>query len=82
MTPGRGEGANTALRDAALLRTRLVDVAARGRSVADAKADYEQEMLRYGFEAVDGSKRPYFVEAMMAARGRPGAPRGEHQEEP
>jgi 2-polyprenyl-6-methoxyphenol hydroxylase-like FAD-dependent oxidoreductase len=48
MTPGRGEGANTALRDAALLRTRLVEVAERGRSVGDAKADYEQAMLRYG----------------------------------
>lgn len=71
MTPGRGEGANTSLRDAALLRARLIEVAAHGRSLTDAKSDYEQEMLRYGFEAVAGSKRPYFAQAMMAARGRP-----------
>ena len=47
MTPGRGVGANTALRDAALLAARLGD-AQRGRlSGHDAVAGYEAEMRRY-----------------------------------
>ncbi len=60
MSPGRGEGANTALRDAALLRDALVRVAREGVSLAQAKATYEAEMLRYGFEAVTASlHRPF-----------------------
>lgn len=60
MSPGRGEGANTALRDARLLRSTLVDVAAKGMPLAQAKAQYETEMLRYGFEAVaDSLNRPF-----------------------
>ncbi len=74
MSPGRGEGANTSLRDAALLMMRLTEVAARGRDLADAKDAYEQEMLRYGFEAAANSKQPYFMKAMMANRATPGAP--------
>ncbi len=69
MTPGRGEGANTALRDAALLSSRLADAATLGRPLADAKAGYEQEMLRYGFEAAANSKRPFFARAMKAEPG-------------
>ena len=68
MTPGRGEGANTALRDAALLRARLTEAVALGRSIADAVNDYEQEMLRYGFEAVANSREPYFARAMTVRR--------------
>ncbi len=76
MTPGRGEGANTALRDAALLRARLTEAAALGRSIADAKNDYEQEMLCYGFEAAANSKEPYFARAMTARHGSAGPPPG------
>src|SRR5262249_12443745 len=52
MSPGRGDGANTALRDAGLLRDVLAE--ARG-SLAGVKARYEPEMLRYGFAAVADS---------------------------
>src|SRR5262249_52216845 len=45
MTPGRGEGANTALRDAALLTSVLRDAAAGRTSLAEAKRRYESEML-------------------------------------
>jgi len=48
MSPGRGEGANIALRDAALLRRTLAAGAPAAR--------YEEEMLRYGFEAVAASR--------------------------
>lgn len=64
MSPGRGEGANTALRDVRLLRHALVDVVTKGVPLAQAKARYETEMLRYGFEAV------------AASLNRPFAPRG------
>jgi 2-polyprenyl-6-methoxyphenol hydroxylase-like FAD-dependent oxidoreductase len=49
MSPGRGEGANTALRDAALLARTLAGVA----PLPVAKRRYEAEMLYYGFEAVE-----------------------------
>ena len=48
MSPGRGEGANTALRDAALL--------CRALAAGAPKAGYERAMLRYGFEAVAESR--------------------------
>jgi 2-polyprenyl-6-methoxyphenol hydroxylase-like FAD-dependent oxidoreductase len=52
MSPARGEGANTALRDARLLRHALIDVAFNGVPLTEAKARDEAEMLEYGFEAV------------------------------
>jgi 2-polyprenyl-6-methoxyphenol hydroxylase-like FAD-dependent oxidoreductase len=59
MSPGRGEGANVALRDAALLRRRLVDVT-NGMPLVQAKAAYETEMLGYGFQAVaDSLSKPF-----------------------
>jgi 2-polyprenyl-6-methoxyphenol hydroxylase-like FAD-dependent oxidoreductase len=64
MTPGRGEGANTALRDAELLAERLGDVVAGRSPLAEAKRLYETEMLRYGFEAAEQSRSPYFAAAM------------------
>jgi 2-polyprenyl-6-methoxyphenol hydroxylase-like FAD-dependent oxidoreductase len=68
MSPGRGEGANTALRDAELLRRALVEVAAGRAPLAAAKERYEAEMLRYGFQAVANSlHRPF------APRGGPRA---------
>jgi 2-polyprenyl-6-methoxyphenol hydroxylase-like FAD-dependent oxidoreductase len=55
MTPYRGIGANTALRDAAALRRALV-AAARGQAdLIQALAAYERDMIRYGFAAVQTS---------------------------
>jgi 2-polyprenyl-6-methoxyphenol hydroxylase-like FAD-dependent oxidoreductase len=57
MTPGRGAGANTALRDAALLGPLLIE-ASRGRKpLVQAIGEYEAEMLRYSTEAVRESKK-------------------------
>jgi 2-polyprenyl-6-methoxyphenol hydroxylase-like FAD-dependent oxidoreductase len=57
MTPGRGVGANTALRDAALLCRQLTAVAAGRRGLREAVAAYEAEMLPYGFARVADSLR-------------------------
>jgi 2-polyprenyl-6-methoxyphenol hydroxylase-like FAD-dependent oxidoreductase len=57
MTPMAGVGANTALRDADLLRRRLI-AAHRGEiGLTEAVADYERRMLEYGFAAVKQSLR-------------------------
>ena len=59
MTPGRGVGANTALRDAALLAARL-GAAQRGElSDHDALAGYEAQMREYGFHAVAESRKQF-----------------------
>ncbi|WP_330270453.1 FAD-dependent monooxygenase [Lentzea sp. NBC_00516] len=55
MTPGRGIGANTALRDAELLSRKLIE-AHHGKNVVEAIGEYEQEMVEYGFEAVEASR--------------------------
>lgn len=62
MTPGRGIGANTALRDAELLCRKLTE-AARGRDLLRAISEYEREMVEYGFRAVLASRE------QMDARG-------------
>jgi len=57
MTPAGGVGANTALRDAALL-TRLLTAADRAElTLDDALAQYEAEMRDYAFAAVERSLR-------------------------
>ena len=56
MTPGRGAGANTALRDAALLCTTLAAVHQGRTSLVPAIHEYEAEMLRYSSEAVIASR--------------------------
>ena len=55
MTPGRGIGANTALRDAELLSRKLAE-AHRGKDVVQAIGEYEREMVEYGFQAVEASR--------------------------
>ncbi|MFC7551006.1 FAD-dependent oxidoreductase [Plantactinospora sp. GCM10030261] len=56
MTPGHGVGANTALRDASLL-CRALTAAYSGRTpLLRALADYETEMIRYGFARVAESR--------------------------
>ncbi len=51
-SPTGGNGANTALRDADLLRTCLTPVAGGTRHLPDAIDEYEQQMFTYGAEAV------------------------------
>jgi 2-polyprenyl-6-methoxyphenol hydroxylase-like FAD-dependent oxidoreductase len=55
MTPYRGIGANVALRDAALLCTKLVEAAQGQKPVLQAIHEYERAMRSYAFEAVDAS---------------------------
>jgi 2-polyprenyl-6-methoxyphenol hydroxylase-like FAD-dependent oxidoreductase len=57
MTPGKGAGANTALRDAALLLKRLVEVSRGEKSSIQAFHEYETEMLRYSSKAVIESRK-------------------------
>jgi len=57
MTPGRGVGANTALRDARLLCKNLVAVRDGKLDLIDAIRDYETKMRAYGFDAVKKSLR-------------------------
>jgi len=57
MTPFRGIGANTALRDAAALRQALVAVSRGDVDLIQALAAYERDMIRYGFAAVQTSLR-------------------------
>jgi 2-polyprenyl-6-methoxyphenol hydroxylase-like FAD-dependent oxidoreductase len=66
MSPGRGEGANTALRDAEMLRATLVAVD-QGVPLPTAKALYEQEMLRYGFAMVARSRDEPFAPRLRSA---------------
>ena len=78
MTPGRGVGGNTALRDAALLCRELVAARDGGQSLLDAVAAYEKEMIPYGFEKVadslkqngtngkDAMHRPYVGRVILA----------------
>ncbi|MGW4500340.1 FAD-dependent oxidoreductase [Micromonospora sp. NPDC004336] len=55
MTPGRGVGANTALRDAALLCRQLRLATAGDKTLLQAVADYEAAMVPYGFARVADS---------------------------
>ncbi|GIJ45312.1 FAD-dependent oxidoreductase [Virgisporangium aliadipatigenens] len=53
MPPFGAHGGNTALRDAALLGSRLVEALASGTPVEDAITRYQNEMVPYAFRAVD-----------------------------
>jgi 2-polyprenyl-6-methoxyphenol hydroxylase-like FAD-dependent oxidoreductase len=66
VSPGRGEGANTALHDAALLRSQLAAVADGKLPLEVAEQGYELEMLRHGFAAVAPS-----LEQPFGPRGTP-----------
>jgi 2-polyprenyl-6-methoxyphenol hydroxylase-like FAD-dependent oxidoreductase len=57
MTPGRGVGANTALRDAALLSKRLTEVRDGIKPLLQALHEYEVDMLQYSAEAVLESRK-------------------------
>jgi 2-polyprenyl-6-methoxyphenol hydroxylase-like FAD-dependent oxidoreductase len=76
MTPGRGVGANTALRDANRLRRNLIAVRDGKMGLLEAVGDYEVQMREYGFDAVlksreqmDGNgpmHKPVIGRAMLA----------------
>jgi 2-polyprenyl-6-methoxyphenol hydroxylase-like FAD-dependent oxidoreductase len=55
MTPGRGVGANTALRDARLLCANLAAARDGGTTLLAGIRDYETQMIKYGFAAVQDS---------------------------
>lgn len=55
MTPGRGVGANTALRDARLLCSKLVSARDGKLSLVEAVRDYEARMRDYAWKAVEQS---------------------------
>jgi 2-polyprenyl-6-methoxyphenol hydroxylase-like FAD-dependent oxidoreductase len=57
MTPFRGIGANTALRDAQLLGRNLIAADRGDRPLTEAIHDYETAMIDYGFAAVRTSLR-------------------------
>ncbi|KAK4529583.1 hypothetical protein CCYA_CCYA02G0440 [Cyanidiococcus yangmingshanensis] len=65
MTPKRGAGANTALRDAALLGDLLIEADRGKRSMVESIRDYEAEMLRYSAEAVRESKKQMDGKALI-----------------
>lgn len=65
MTPARGIGANTALRDATLLGRNLVAAHQGERSLKQAIYDYEIEMVKYGFDAVLSSKKALEQSALL-----------------
>ena len=65
MTPGRGVGANTALRDAALLAKLLGEATRAKQSIQNAVATYEAEMRRYGFDAVAESRKQFDASAAL-----------------
>jgi 2-polyprenyl-6-methoxyphenol hydroxylase-like FAD-dependent oxidoreductase len=79
MTPGQGVGANTALRDAALLCRQLVAAEQGATPLLAAIGDYEAEMVPYGFARVadslaqngssgtDPLHRPVLGRVMLAA---------------
>ncbi|BDM70065.1 hypothetical protein HEK616_35520 [Streptomyces nigrescens] len=51
-SPTGGNGANTALRDADLLRRCLIEAVERRQDLLGAVGDYERQMFKYGGEAV------------------------------
>jgi 2-polyprenyl-6-methoxyphenol hydroxylase-like FAD-dependent oxidoreductase len=57
MTPFRGIGANTALRDAQLLARNLIAAHRHDRDLLEAIADYERQMTDYAFTAVRNAIR-------------------------
>lgn len=57
MPPTGAHGGNTALRDAALLTTKLREAANNGKPIEWAIGEYQKEMLDYAFKEVRSSMR-------------------------
>lgn len=77
MSPGRGDGANIALRDAELLAHRITSAMGGRISLGQAKAEYEADMLDYGFAAVEASRDRPFSSLSGAADREPPPHRGD-----
>lgn len=84
MSPARGSGANMALRDAALLAAELGAAARDEKTPVQAIADYERQMVDYGFAAVRASRSAelatttrrsavlrYLISHLPSSRSRP-----------
>ncbi|MFE7869215.1 FAD-dependent oxidoreductase [Micromonospora humida] len=65
MTPGRGVGANTALRDAQRLTDELTLVRDGRKGLVEAVHDYETRMIEYGFQAVRDSREQMTADALV-----------------
>jgi 2-polyprenyl-6-methoxyphenol hydroxylase-like FAD-dependent oxidoreductase len=76
MSPARGSGANTALRDAALLAAELAAAARGEKTLVQAVGDYERQMIDYGFAAVRaaGAEPPAGVSFRLPGGWLPGWP--------
>lgn len=74
MSPGRGDGANIALRDASLLGALLSDAARGAMPLLRAKQEYEAQMLDYGFAAVEQSRTAPFAPPRPVGGGALGLP--------
>jgi 2-polyprenyl-6-methoxyphenol hydroxylase-like FAD-dependent oxidoreductase len=70
MTPMGGIGANTALRDADLLRRQLITVASGDQELRPALGTYEDQMHDYGFDAVKRSLRNAQMAGSSSRLGR------------
>jgi 2-polyprenyl-6-methoxyphenol hydroxylase-like FAD-dependent oxidoreductase len=68
MTPGRGVGANTALRDARLLSRKLTAAGDGQLPVMAAIHDCETQMIRYGFDAVRASRKQMSGSGLSTSR--------------
>jgi 2-polyprenyl-6-methoxyphenol hydroxylase-like FAD-dependent oxidoreductase len=69
MTPGRGVGANTALRDARLLTRKLVEARDGQRPLQEAVHDYEATMTGYAWDAVIKSRAQMDGHSVMHKAG-------------
>jgi len=77
MSPGRGDGANIALKDAQVLLRTLQGVAAGTACMASAIRGYQAEMLQYGFQAVaDSRDNPFMRPGSTAGIPIPRGPNG------
>jgi 2-polyprenyl-6-methoxyphenol hydroxylase-like FAD-dependent oxidoreductase len=72
MSPARGSGASTALRDAALLAAELVAAASGEKDLVQAVGDYERQMTDYGFAAVRASRAELTDTGLRLRRVLPG----------
>jgi len=71
MSPARGSGASTALRDAALLAAELAAAARGEQTLLQAIGGYERQMTEYGFAAVRASHAGLARAGFRRGGGRP-----------
>ena len=69
MSPGRGDGANIALKDAQMLLRALLRAAAGTTSFTQSIRGYEADMREYGFQAVADSREKPFLRGRQPRHG-------------